>query len=744
MMLLLLSLPVATHAVDPTSITISTISSVPPIPSFVNDIVPLLTKSGCNQGSCHGKNDGRNGFKLSLRGYAPDWDWERLVKESRGRRLNLAAPDQSLLLKKASGAVPHGGGALIVADSRGYRLLRDWIASGAPGISGQEPKVTELSLSPEAQTLALGEDRQLTVIAKFSDGAARDVTWLTQFFSNDGNVIEVNAAGNLRAARNGETSIRAHFQSLVSTAVMTVPLAHTIDSQQYRAHNNFVDEHIFRKLEQLRIPVSPAGDDHQFARRVFLDLTGTLPTADELRAFAADAAPDKRAKLIDALLERPEFVDYWTLFYSDLFQNRRERDHDVRGAKDVRAMQAWLRSEVAANRPWDQLARTVLTSAGSVTDNPAVGYYVVTVGEKNNADESEVVASVAQAFIGTRIGCAQCHNHPLERYTQDDYYHFAAFFAAVKMKRAESKNGGATALTIDFPKPQEKISARQPRTGQMMEPQALDRVPCALGEKDDPRVKLADWMTGPNKEQFAGAMVNRLWKHFLGTGMVEPVDDLRASNPPSHPELWNALVKHFIEHNYDLKSLMRAITNSRTYQLSADTVSGNGTDLRFYSHFQARRLPAEVLLDAVCQSTERPEPFAGYAVGTRAIQLPEPKVDSYFLSQFGRSDRVTACACERKNDLSVTQLLHLQCGNELWEKVVSSEGRLGRLLKEAATAADEPRLIDELFLYTLSRLPQPAELQKIQQSRQAAENRDEFFQDLLWALLNSKEFSFNH
>ncbi|MDX1962892.1 MAG: DUF1549 domain-containing protein [Pirellulales bacterium] len=727
-------------------------------PSFANDIVPLLTKASCNQGACHGKNDGRNGFKLSLRGYAPDWDWERLVKESRGRRINLAAPEQSLLLRKASGQVPHGGGALLPVDSPGYDLLKQWIAAGAPSLTGNEPQVSSLELTPGPQILNVGDQRQIRVQARYTDNTVRDVTWLTQFFSNDGNVIDIQPTGLLTAVRPGETSIRAHFMTQVETCVMTVPMPGVADTQADTATMptpaGFIDEWIFKKLSALRIPASPDATDVEFMRRVYLDLIGTLPTAAEVRQFIQNPSTNKREQLIDQLLARPEYIDYWTLFYADLLQNRRERDHDVRGAKDVRRFQAWIRQKVADNTPWDQLAREVLTSQGSADEHPAVGYFVVTVGEKQRADESEVVASVAQAFLGTRIGCAQCHNHPLERYTQDDYYHFAAFFASLKLKR-ENSRAGATELTFEWQDKNQKIAARQPRTGKMMPPQTLDRQPAEMGDKLDPRENLAKWITGAGKEQFASAMVNRLWRHMYGTGLVEPVDDLRASNPPSHPELMHALTDFFISHNYDVKALLREMANSRAYQLSSRTLPGNAADSKFYSHYAARRLPAEVLFDAICQATDQAQDFAGYPRGLRAIQLPEPKVESYFLSQFGRSDRVTACACERKNDLSVTQLLHLQCGPELWDKVTAGEGRLAKLLAPGDPAAAstttselpesaEQAMIEELYLHTLSRFPEGAEMKKLRQVRQSSHNKTEFFQDLFWALLNSKEFSFNH
>ncbi len=413
-------------------------------PSFVEDIVPLFTRLGCNQGACHGKGEGRNGFRLSLRGYAPEWDIDRLTRESRGRRLDLALPQNSLLLLKPTGAIPHGGGTLIETGGREYNLLLDWIRAGAPGPLADEPHVTGIELSPGDKIMHPGDKQQLVVRAQYTDGHWRDVTWLTKFAVNDTGVLEVSPDGLVRALREGETAVRAQFRGQVAISIFTVPFNRSLDSARLTAHNNFIDEHVFAKLAALHIPPSDLCGDQAFLRRASLDTIGTLPTPDEIRAFAADKNPDKRARLIDRLLERPEFVDYWTLQWADLLQNRKERDHDVRGTKGVRALHEWLRQQVRANRPWDELARDVLTATGSVADRPEIGYYLVTVGEEREAEKSPIVASVAQAFLGTRIGCAKCHNHPLEKYTQDDYYHFAAFFCSLKMDRGTEIRKGST------------------------------------------------------------------------------------------------------------------------------------------------------------------------------------------------------------------------------------------------------------------------------------------------------------
>ncbi len=397
-------------------------------PSFVEDVVPLFTRLGCNQGSCHGKNDGRNGFKLSLRGYAPDWDYERLMRESRGRRLRPALPQESLLLKKVSGKLPHGGGVLATADSRAYEVLLDWLRSGAPGPLADEAKLESLELVPGDLTLPVGGKQQLLLRAKYSDGRLRDVTWLAQFAAIDSSVVEISPTGSVQMLRSGETAVRAHFESLVAVITVSSPFEQSVDPQQYAARTGVVDEHVLAKLAALRIPPSPAAGDAEFLRRAYLDTIGTLPTTDEVAAFLADTSANKRPALIDRLLEQPEFIDYWTLEWADLLQNRKDRDGDNRTAKGVRSFHRWLREQVAANRPWDELVRAVVTASGPVNEHPEVGYFVTTIGTSSPA-ESEAVASVAQAFLGTRIGCAKCHNHPLEKFTQDDYYHFAAYFA---------------------------------------------------------------------------------------------------------------------------------------------------------------------------------------------------------------------------------------------------------------------------------------------------------------------------
>lgn len=772
-------------------------------PSFNRDVLPLLTKLGCNQGSCHGKLAGQNGFRLSLRGFAPEWDHFWITREFFGRRVSAARAEESLLISKPMGIVPHAGGRLIAADSQEAQLLIAWLKAGAPESIKDEPTVAKLLLSPSAVSLEPNQSRMLKVEAEYTDGRKRDVSWLTKFTSNDSAVVEVDRNGKLTALRSGETAIVAAFDGEVATAIVTIPFVLPVAPAANlqlapiatAGSSQEIDSHVFAKLTALRIEASGLSTDAEFLRRVFLDTIGTLPTPDEARAFLADTSADKRAKLIDELLQRPEFTDFWTLQFADLFQNRKERDHDVRGTKGVRQFHTWLRKQIAANRPWDQLCRDILTADGSQADSPAIGYFVVTIGEQGEAEKSEVVASVAQAFLGTRIGCAQCHNHPLERYTQDDYFHFAGFFSRARFDRKSPEQGMTRLLTTtgeghnllrererlqqelatieaalpsttdeaklnELKKKQEEFPRRfadlekrlteqdarpvgvgQPRTGQFLAARPLDRRETPIQPGQNPRVVLADWITSPSNEFFSGAIANRLWKHFFRTGLVEPVDDLRATNPPSNPALFKSLQNKLVASGFDLRQVMRTILNSRTYQLTSATTLANATDTRFYSHYYARRLPAEVLLDAVSDVTDVPESFAGYPLGVRASQLPDSGLNSYFLSTFGRSERVTACACERQGEITLPQLLQMQNGEMILSKIAAPQGRLSEWLK---ASTDDNVLVENLFVTCLARRPTAAESDAIRQSLVGDGSRDEKFRDLFWALLNSKEFAFNH
>ncbi len=756
-----------------------------PVPSFQQDVLPILTRNGCNMGGCHGKLAGQNGFRLSLRGYAPEWDHAWITREVNGRRLDFAFPESSLLLTKPSGGVPHEGGVRFRPDSRMWQVLREWVAARAPGPKSDESDATSLEVLPGDLVMAVGETQQLLVRAKYADGRVRDVTWLAQFFSNEEVTISVKPSGLVTPLRSGEGAVRVHFQGLVSVVSFTIPYPNTVPPEVYAAQRNVLDRPLFEKLQLLRLPPAGPCTDETFLRRVYLDGAGILPTPKEVAAFLADRSVDKRAEVIEALLQRPEFVDYWTLQLADLLQNRKERDHDVRGPKGVKAFHVWLRAQVAVNRSWSDIAREVLLVKGDVVKQPQAGYFVTTIGEFNKVEESELPDSVAQSFLGTRIGCARCHNHPLERYTQDDFYHFAACFSKVNLDRKGPQSGATSvtqtsrnereqqkrvaeaatklaeaclASTSDEEKAkqitdqkreldeqtkrlkeiQDKVpGVNQPRTNKFMIAQPLDRSALKFDIGADPRVPFVTWMLA--SENFSGAMVNRLWKHFFAVGLVEPVDDLRASNPPSNLALWKVMNDEFRSHNYDLKHVVRLILNSRAWQLDSSTTSENENDTRFYSHYNAKRLPAEVLLDAIAEATEVPNRFPGYPVGLRAMQLADSNADSYFLTLFGRSDRVTACACERKQEVTLPQLLHLSNSEDLTASIRNADGRLARLLKDS----DSATITDEIFLSTLSRLPTESERSTIAATL-STDSTDLVIADLFWALLNSKEFAFNH
>ncbi len=754
-------------------------------PSFKHDVLPILTRSGCNTGGCHGKLAGQNGFRLSLRGYAPEWDHDSITQEVSGRRVDLGFPEKSLLLAKPSGGMPHEGGVRFRPDSRMWLTLRDWIAARAPAPVADEPDVVRLEVLPGNRVLVPGESQQLLVRAHYADGRVRDVTWLSQFFSNDDTTVSVKPSGIVKATRSGEAGVRVHFRGLVAVVGFTMPFSNPVDSEVYAAQQTAIDAPLFEKLKQLRLPPAGLCNDETFLRRLYLDAAGILPTPAEVMAFQKDARVDKRARAIDELLQRSEFTDYWTLQLADLLQNRKERDHDVRGQKGVKSFHRWLREQVAANRPWSHIARDVLLANGDVIAQPQAGYFVTVLGEFTKVEESELPDSVAQSFLGTRIGCARCHNHPLERYTQDDYYHFAACFSKVNLDRQNPQTGvsavtnvgreereqyqrvaeAATKLAESYGKETandenakhiadlqreldnqtkrlEEIRHRapgvnQPRTGHFLVPQTLDRVALNVDPGSDPRNPFVTWVI--DQEQFSGAMVNRLWKHFFAVGLVEPVDDLRASNPPSNAALWKVLNEEFRNHNFDLRYIIRLILNSRAWQLDSATTPGNENDSKYYSHYNAKRLPAEVLWDAISAATDVPNHFPGYPVGLRATQVADPGTDSYFLTLFGRSDRVTACACERKGEVTLPQLLHLNNDEGLFKKIGSVDGRLTSLLQNP----DSRTVTQEIFLATLSRLPKSAELAEVDAAL-ATDDRNAVLADLFWALLNSKEFAFNH
>jgi len=713
-------------------------------PSFLREVLPLLTRAGCNQGSCHGKGAGQNGFRLSLRGYAPDWDYAWLTREFMGRRIDKNDPSASPFLKKALGLAPHEGGRRIQPDSRAHQLLVRWIEAEMPGPNPKESPLAGLELRPNLRHLPVGESTGLLAYARYQDGTVQEVSWLCRFESNDPGLASISPHGWVTAARPGETTIRASFGTEVAVATIRTPFpppATDVGASKTGATitpNHPLDLAMTRQWEQLGLPSSAICDDLTFVRRAHLDATCMLPTADQTKSFLADVRPKKREALIDQLLQTPAFVDRWTLFLADLLQNRKERDHDVRGIQGVRQFHSWLRGKVESDTSWDKLATEILTAKGSAETSPAIGYFIVTVGEHQDPTKSEAASSVAQAFLGTRIGCAQCHNHPLERYTQDDYYHFAGFFSRLKLDRKEPNQGVTQLIAV---KPDTKPGAHQPRTGQFLAAQPLDRKPAAIGKDQDPREALAKWMSGPGRSELAGAMANRVWRELLGRGLVEPVDDLRATNPPVNPEAWKVLVDEFLKKDLQWKELIRFIMTSEVYQRSGSTNPQNASDRKFFSHYAVRRLSAEQLLDAVSSVTGIPESFPGYPRGLRAQQIPDPTFPSYFLKVFGRSERVTACACEREGEVTLPQMLHLRNNLDLQARIRHPQGRLGQAL-----AAKKPPLeiAKEFHLIALGRPLESATEELLKKEWSAGAPVEEVLADFVWALLNSKDFAFNH
>jgi hypothetical protein len=711
-------------------------------PSFRNDVIPILTKIGCNSGACHGALAGKGGLKLSLRGYAPGDDHFVLTRQVRGRRVNLQEPAKSLMLLKPTLAIPHGGGQKIEVASPEYKILAEWIASGAPGPRSDDPRVDRLEVSPPAATRKPKDTLQLIVRASYSDGKSRDVTRWVRFASTEDLVAGVDEHGQVKVGGHGEAAITATFANLVASSRVTSPYANTLDAKIFASspRRNFVDALVLKKLEALRLPPSPACSDNEFIRRAFLDAAGVLPTPEEVDKFLADKASDKRAKLVESLLERPEFVDYWAYKWSDvlLISSRRL------ATPAMRAFYQYVRQSIADNKPWDRFAREILTARGSNLNNGAANYYAL---HKEVTDLNEATSIT---FMGTSITCARCHNHPLEKWTQDQYWAMANLFSRVAIK-----NGDRAGELLVQSQPDGDVL--HPRRGVAMPPAPLDGKPAPAAS--DRRQYFADWLTSKDNPHFARATVNRVWRNFMGRGLVEAEDDLRQTNPPTNEELLDALAKDFVAHGYDMKHLMRTIMNSVAYQRSSTPLAENKADDRFYSRYLIRRLPAEVVLDAYSQVTKVPTAFnqiqigttggaektGDYPLGTRALQLPDTQLISHFLDAFGRPERGQTCSCERQQESSITQALHLNNGQTLNDKLRDKKSRVEEWLSEKI--GDE-EAIRRIFQLALCRPPSPAERTRFMQlmaeaARDAQTSRREALEDLFWAVLTGKEFLFN-
>ncbi|HVC93716.1 MAG TPA: DUF1549 domain-containing protein [Pirellulales bacterium] len=690
---------------------------------FEQQLVPILTKAGCNSGGCHGKAEGQNGFKLSVFGSNPSADYDALVKEGRGRRVFPSAPDQSLVLQKATAEVPHGGGLRIEPDGLGHRRLRRWLVEGAKFTGGDAPPIASVEVEPAEQVLLAGESQQLRVTAIDAAGARRCVTIEAGYESNAATIADVDRRGLVAAGElAGEAAILVRFQEHVAVSRITIPRPGVSVARPPEA--NFVDKLAWDKLQRLGIMPSEPADDATFMRRVYLDVIGTLPTADEVRAFLADATTDKRATLVDRVLSREEYADYWAMRWSDLLRVDRDR---VTPPVAV-ATSRWLRRQFAENRPYDQFVRDIVTVQGNTAAEGPAGFYRV-------LDTPEALArSISQLFLGVRIECAQCHHHPAEKWGQDDYFALAGFFTGVVRKNLPTgrmaivSRGGA--------------DLAHPRTGQLVPARALGAPPARFAPGGDRRLNLAEWMTAPDNPFLATAISNRLWAHYLGRGLVEPIDDLRATNPATNEPLLAVLASHMRDVKFDLKAFTRTLLNSRAYQLSSRANESNAGDEQNFSHAAHKALPAEVLLDAICRVTGVPEKFNGWPEGYRAIQIWDNRMPSYFFRIFGRPVRASVCECERSNEPSVTQALHLMNSPEITAKLHDRQGRLRQL---ALASLGPKETIDELCLSALARFPSDAERAVLLQAFAGADGDClTALEDVLWTLVNSKEFLYNH
>ncbi len=692
--------------------------------SFGNDIIPILTKATCNSGGCHGKAEGQNGFKLSVFGFDPESDLAAISKEARGRRVFPASPEASLLLLKATGRSPHGGGKKIDETSLRYRRLTRWLTEGAGDGPVDVPAIVSVEVEPTLRTLALKGTQQLRVTAIDAAGNRRCVTAEAEYESNTPVIAGVDKRGWIEAGEHpGEAAILVRYLGHVATCRVTLPRPGVTFVRPPEA--NFVDKHVWDKLTALGIPPSGLADDAEFLRRVYLDTIGTLPTAAEARAFLASTEPTKRAKLIDQLLDRPEYADYWSMKWADLLRV----DRDAVTPKAAVAMTRWLRREFAENRPFDQFAHDILTARGSTAKEGPAALYAAVVSPE------ELSRSVAQLFCGVRIACAQCHHHPSARWGQDDYYALAGFYSGVVRKPIP---GGGTAIT-DGP----GADLKNPRTGKVMPARALGAAtPADLTINPNRRAALADWMISPENAYFSPSIANRIWAHYFGRGLVEPLDDFRPTNPATNEPLLAELSKRLRDTKYDVKAFTRALLNSRAYQLTSRPVEGNADDAQNFSHMAAKAVPAEVLLDAISHATGVPEKFNGWPAGVRAIQLWDNRIPSYFFRIFGRPLRASVCECERSNEPSITQALHLMNSPEIGDKIRAKTGTARKL-------ADGPKMpaevIEELYLTVLTRLPSDREkATMLKVFAEAGTDRRAAAEDVLWSLLNSKEFLFNH
>jgi hypothetical protein len=707
--------------------------------SFRNHVESVLSKQGCNGGACHGARAGQKGFRLTLFGFDVDADYTYLTRQAVGRRIVPSDPGRSLILTKPTGLLPHKGGVKLDPASLEYRVLAEWIAAGTPPPRDDDPQIKRLEVMPKNSRQSPGSEQQLVVLAHFSDGHVEDVTRWAKYVSTNSSVASVNERGLVKVTGSGEGAVSVWYLNLTEMAYVSSPYPNQVAVDQFakEVRKNFIDELVLAKLQSLQIPPSPLCDDGTFIRRAYLDTIGTLPTAEETRAFLADDSLDKRDRLVDHLLGRPEFVDYWTHKWGDLLLLSGERPRP----KALQTYHEWIRQSVAENKPWDRFVYEIVTATGSTHENGAANFYAL------HQDPEIMAETVAQAFLGLSINCAKCHNHPLEKWTNDQYYGMANMFSRVRAKGwgGDFRNGDG--LRVVYSDTQGELI--QPSRGQPQVPRPLDGEPVPFEDSGDRRIKLAEWLVSKENPYFTRAITNRVWANFFGVGLVEKVDDLRATNPASNEELLSAAARYLQDHHFDLKELMRAILQSSTYQRSSQPLPGNAADERFYSRYYPKRLKAEVLLDAIAQVSGAPTNFRAMkpdgkpgdpVPAKRALQLPDSFIDSYFLKTFGRPDRLITCECERSDEPSMTQVFHMLNGDTINSKLKQKGNAV-----EAAMKQNPAAMLDELFLSALSRLPTATEkeriLNELQQTPEA--DRRAALEDIFWSVLTCKEFVFN-
>jgi len=708
--------------------------------SFVNDIMPILTKSGCNSGACHAKGGtGQRGFRLSLLGFEPEEDYEHIVKEGKGRRVFPSAPEQSLLVLKSANITPHGGGKQLEVGSPNYATMVRWITEGMAFSPPNDPKLAAIEVEPKRLTMKINTAQQLKVTARFADGSTRDVTRMALYEPNDKSMAETDEDGLVKTLDiPGNVAVMVRYAGLVSVFSVSIPLGAPVE--HLPAAKNFIDQQVFANLKLIGVPPSPLCDDATFLRRISLDIAGRLPTLDETKTFFADKQTDKRDRVIEALLQSPDYADFFANKWTALLKNKRDDAADITANF---AFHAWMRDSLLANTPYDQIVRQILASTGTIVSNPPVAWY------KRVKEPTTQLEDVAQLFLGVRMQCAQCHHHPFERWSQHDYYSLSAFFTQIGRKPTAIAGEDLIFHKRGIAQTENKKTKLQVRPAALGQP-ALDIAP-----DEDPRLQLADWMSSKSNPFFAKALVNRYWKHFFKRGLIEPEDDIRDTNPATNPELLDALAQHFITSGFDLKSVVRVIAQSHTYQLSAMPNEHNAVDRQNFSHYYPRRMQAEVLLDAIDQVTGAKTDFADLPAGTRAISLPDNSYNraSPFLKVFGRPEGASVCECERVSSASLAQSLHLMNAADVKAKLTASNGRADHLTK---AEMPEPKRIRDLYLAAFSREPEADEI-RIAETHLAKPRTDaqgkpldsqkskrQGYEDLLWALMNTKEFLYNH